>query len=224
MAFSEYYRYYIVKFDIDGNQEWIINDARFYHSLLLENDGFVIAFGGVEISLIKVDFDWNVMSQDYLDIMQNVGSIINTTDGYIVSDFAIQSYITLADGFIAVCNSDPFWSFGIKCFDFELNEIWSLNQKYQDEKGYFNATDLVTMVRVDDVIYAAGHTSTRAGQPFVLKIDLDGNILWESGLLENKGEVHQAIGIYEFNGEVWLHTMYYDYNLQPYTFESMKII
>jgi len=123
----------------------------------------------------------------------------------------------LDDGFIAVCTSFLYGQ--VKRFDYDLNEVWSLDLKYPTANDTHGNVAFVDVVRVGDALYVAGHTVVAGSRPFAAKIDFDGNVLWESGLLESKGSIHQALGIYARGDDVMLLTTYYSDGTKPWIFE-----
>ena len=258
LVFSEYYREYLVKFDISGNEEWIVKDPKYFSALSVENDGLIVVFGIKtnsdspsalnDIKIVKFDFAGNIIKQKsiidsltftegnkeiYTTIMQ-FNSIVKKPDGYILTgridcvfnsfgdishgpsvqvfidnDFGfikqeyfdaskISRYVALDDGFVAVIGTVGGYSRQLKKLDYNMNEMWSLDLKYTTSKDSLGLVAYAGVTIVDGILCIVGFTTQYSNNsPFIVHVSFDGDVLWESGLLQNKANSVTDIYSYE---------------------------
>ena|GEM_PF-4269359 len=160
LVHSAYYQEYLAKYDVDGNEEWLIKNPKEMSALLIEDDGFVAVIGSKHndkekeqngLTICKYDYSGKAICQKNIvnsltpieenpEIFATVlsfDSIIKSPNGYILVGNHKYSYhysfasLVITGHSVAVFVNDS--------FDFikqESSDIWRIKDYIAVDDGY----------------------------------------------------------------------------------------
>ena len=147
--------------------------------------------GGPNLQVF-IDKDFSFIKQEYSNVS------------------GVHKYIHLDDGFIGIFNS----RLTVAKFDYDMNELWSLNLEYPDNQNpdsRSNARPTFTdMIRIDSKLYIVGYAYHQRN-PLMVITDLEGSLIYESGILPAKGWMHFYSDIYPYEEGYLIRSRYYHY-------------
>jgi len=222
----------IVKFDFDGNvtKNNSINDdlilaerdmAGFttmmtFNSIVKTPDGYIL-IGHVYHSFNCGSEPCAALAGKY---GPNVQAFIDKDFNFIKQEYShvgnVDKYIPLDDGFIMIGSFELSWKNNVAKFDYDMNELWSLELEYPHNEypdNPHNANLVFTdMIRIDSKLYIAGYANSNQCNPFRIITDMDGNLIYESGILPGKMTVHIYSDIYPYEEGYLIRARFHNYD------------
>jgi len=171
-----------------------------FYSYNCSGSGPCAALAGVYGPTVQafVDKNYNFIKQEYSTVSK------------------VNKYIPLDDGFIMVGSPVFGWQNTIVKFDYDMNELWSLELEYPDNRdpnSPFSANlDFTDMIKIDSKLYIVGFAGIHDCNPFMVIIDTDGNLEYESGILPAKMDYHIYSNVYPYEEGYLIRAIYHNYD------------